>query len=137
LNPDYDHLRLRQSRAQAVGGVIFAAFALLCGGVLLWAATENWWLTVVISIASMSAGLAHALWTGIKRMRRGEKLKRGEGNFSLTQIVFVTGVGTYLSSRTLESVVYAFFGVVGALVAGVVLAAVCIGRPEDPADAGN
>jgi dolichyl-phosphate-mannose--protein O-mannosyl transferase len=99
---------------------------------MLWAATENWWLTVVISVATMGAGVALGLWALVRRMRRGEQLELGEGGFSLTQIVLVTGVGTYLASLTLESVVYAFFGLVGTLFAGLFLALVMIGRPEAP-----
>jgi hypothetical protein len=120
-----------------VGGVLFAAFALLVGGVLPWAAPENWWLTVVISIATMGAGVALGRWALIRRMRRGEQIELGEDGLSATQILLVTGVGTYLTSRTfasrtLESFVYGFFGLVGTLSAGLFMYLAISGRPETP-----
>jgi hypothetical protein len=142
LNPEYAHLRLRRSRGQAVGGVLFAAFALLVGGVLLWAATENWWLTGVISVTATGAGVALGRWALIRRMRRGEQIELGNDGLSATQILLVTGVGTYLASRTfasrtLESLVYGFFGLVGTLFAGLFVYLAISGRPKDPTTPGT
>jgi hypothetical protein len=115
---------------------------LLCSGVLLWVATENWWLTGVLSVTATGAGVGLGLWASIRRMRQGEQLKFGEDGLSTLQILLATGVGSYLASRTfasrtLESVVYGFFGLGATLAAGVILAAVILGRPEPPTKTGT